>query len=467
MPKENADALKAKYNLTDEALQELMSGLKANRPSVPVEEEGEEEQAPESMPQIFSKIGKGETSLGDAIVLIDFQDRREARRKERQSNLTPETITNAVVEGVKQALGGKPPQSEEMPAWAKKIQDDLNEIKSREEKKEEETRLQQTVEKAVEPLRQDLKTTQDELAKTKEGLKEPKPPPAKGELETTKETLQALQEIDELRGKPKMPEKSKEVMIDLNEEIATALGDELKKAVVDAVHEKISGEKEEGAPPVTTTAEGKVQIDWYNLGQRILKTVDKFIEKLPVAAPPKMPVKEMPPPSKPPQLPTPPPTAPVTPPPAPPTSTAPITPTPQPTPPTAPAPITQTPPVTPPEAPTTVETTPPREVATATEEEEKPTPQEEPQPQPPEERKTEKEPQPTEEKPEPPKLEEKPKKNEEKKEEAEKTEKTIIAESTTKESVVEQETSESGGSEETVHGGSVTEKGRREPTESD
>lgn len=488
MPKENADALKAKYNLTDETIQDVVSNLKATGTPKASEQEEEEPLKNQSEPEIFAKIGKGETSMGDALVWIDFQDRREARRTRAQNNTTPEQIAKAVTEGIKEAFGSKPRTEDEIPQWAKPLYDDIKEIKNREQKKEEDARLQETVQNAVKPVQQELEKTKEQLAK----IQTPPEKQAKGELETTKDTLKTLQELDELRGKPKMPEKAKEVMIDLNEEVATALGDEIKKAIVESVHERLSGGKEEGTPPVTITSDGKVQMDWYNLGQRILKTVDKFIEKLPVAAPGKVAVKEMPPPSKPPQLPTPP--SATTP--TPPTSTTQTPPI---------APPTQTPPTPPPlaSATTEVQVTPPpppprpevpasppatQEVATA-KQEEKPTPQEskpeEPQPQEePHPQSVEQEPKPDIESEEetaerikklqpppeqsttkvkPPQL---PKKNEEQKEEAEKTEKTIIAESTTKESVVEQETSKHGGSEETLHGGSVTEKGRGEPTKS-
>jgi len=460
MPKEKADELKAKYNLTDESLQEVMGNLKVTGTPESKEEAEEEQEEPE----IFSRIGKGETSIGDAMVLIDFYDRREARKLQRPTNTTPEMIAKAVADGIKEAFPAKPKTEDEMPPWAKELQDDMKEIKNREQKKEEEARLQATVQTAIKPIQEELGRTKDELTKTKETL-EPKKP-EKGELETTRETLKNLKEIDELRGKGESTQgKPKELIIDLNEEVANALGDEIKNTIVSAVKEKLSGE---GTPAVTTTPDGKVQVEWYKLGKDILNTVNRFIEKLPTTAPPKKPVTEMPPPGKPLQLPTPPPTTTPRPPPPP-------TPTPQPAqtpiaPPTPPAETTSTAP--PPTSTTTAVqvTSPPQpEVATATLQEEKPTP---PERKAIEETKSTEEPKLQEEKPEEaPKTEEKPqkssKKNEEQKEEAEKTEKAIIVESTTKESVVEQETSGSGGSEETPHGGSVTEKGRRKPTESD
>lgn len=438
MPKEKADELKAKYNLTEETIQDVISGLKvANTPGAAVEEEAEEELPPPTGPDIFSKLGKGEVSMGEALIWLDYQDRKDERRKATQSPVTPEKIALAVVKEIKEALPPTAKTQDEMPPWAKKQAEQLERITSKLMKEEEDNRLKEAVDAAVKPVADQLVKTTEDLAKLKEEAKETATA-KKGELETTKDTLKTLKELDELRGKPMMPEKAKEVMIDLNEEVAVALGDEIKKAVVDAVHEKLSGEKGEGAPPVTTTAEGKVQIDWYNLGNRVLKTIDKFIEKLPVTAPPKKEVKEMPP-AKPPQLP-------------------PIT---------TPAPPL-VPPPPPPQFVVVTRTPPPTEkVATATHTEERSTLPEEPQPQP-----TQppiEEPETPEEKPEePPKTEVKTqkasKKNEKQKEEAEE-QKTIIAESTTKEAVVEQKVSKTGGSEETLHGGSHTEKSRGESTE--
>jgi len=324
MPKEKADELKTKYNLSEETIQDVISGLKvANIPGAAVEEEAEEESASETGPEIFTKLGKGEVSMGEALIWLDYQDRKEERRKATQNIVTPEKIAEAVIKGIKEALPPPAKADDEMPPWAKKQAAQLEQITGKLMKEEEDERLNKAVEAAVKPVAEGLAKTKEEIGRIQE--QQGKPP--KGELETTKDTLRTLQEIDDLRGKPKMPEKAKEVMIDLNEEVANALGEELKKAIVESVRERLSGA--EGEAPLSATPEGKIQVNWYNLGTRALKTIEKFIEKLPVTAPPKKPVTEMPPPSKPPQLPTPPaappPVAPPTPPPASPTPTPPPT----------------------------------------------------------------------------------------------------------------------------------------------
>ena len=93
------------------------------------------------------------------------------------------------------------------------------------------------------------------------------------------------------------PEKRKGLILDLGEMISEEVGDEIKARVVDGLKSAFS--EKEGVP-VTTTPEGKLQVDWYKLGERGLKTLEKFIEKLPTQAPPRGTVKEMP------RLPTPP-----------------------------------------------------------------------------------------------------------------------------------------------------------------
>jgi len=466
MPKEKVDELKAKYpTLSDETIDEIVHGLKvANAPGTAVEEE---ELPPPTEPDIFAKLGKGEITMGEALIYLDYVDRKEERRKASQNPVTPEKIAEAVVKGIKEALPPTPTAKDEMPPWAKEHAEQLKQIASRLVKEEEDKRLKDAVEAAVKPVAGELEKAKEEIATLREqqGAK-----PEKGELETTKETLKTLKEIDDLRGKPTPPEKSKDVMIDLNEEIANALGEEIKNTIMNAVKEKLTGE---GAPAVTTTPEGTVQVNWYNLGQRALKTIEKFIEKLPVAAPPKGAVKEM----APPQLPTAPTVTPPSPPPAPPAqptvkATTKETATATETPPSPPSALETTPPPAPPQSEVATEGPPTtEEVATATPKEEESAPQEESPPQ-----LTEtpvEESQPSEKPEKMPKIEEKPQKpskkneetKEEQKEEAEEH-KTIIAESTTKGAVVEEKVSELGGSEETLHGGSHTEKSHGESAKS-
>lgn len=203
---EKMEAIKQKYSLDDVALKELLSGV-----SVVSIDTGEESQEEETgvLPQsrILQKIGGGELTLVEYLALSDMQDRRDERkvrreREEQGAKVTPETIAVAVAKALKDAGISSPENKpkDEMPGWAKNQGEQLQIITNKLAKEEEEKRLQQTITAAVKPLEEKLAKTEEKLAETTKELEKPKTTP-KGELETTKDTLKVLSEIDDLRGK--------------------------------------------------------------------------------------------------------------------------------------------------------------------------------------------------------------------------------------------------------------------------
>jgi hypothetical protein len=117
---------------------------------------------------------------------------------------------------------------------------------------------------------------------------------------------------DKLKGKS--PEEQKGMLLDLGQMISEELGDEIKERITDSIKSAFSGDKETSA--VQVTPDGKPAYDLYKLGERGLKTLEKFIEKIPTQPPPKKEVKEMPklpPREQPKSTPSPPPTPPPTP----------------------------------------------------------------------------------------------------------------------------------------------------------
>ncbi len=118
----------------------------------------------------------------------------------------------------------------------------------------------------------------------------------KARVEETVEPLQRelndrMKIINErLQNVPK--EERKQYMLDLNEVITETVGDELKGRIVTSIQDAFTKEE---APPVTQNADGKLQVDFYRLGERALKTIDNFINKLPQQAPPRREVQKLPP----------------------------------------------------------------------------------------------------------------------------------------------------------------------------
>jgi hypothetical protein len=87
------------------------------------------------------------------------------------------------------------------------------------------------------------------------------------------------------------PDERKGLVFDLGEMISNELGNEFKERIVEGIKDAFGG----GAtPPITVDSTGKAQVDWYKLGERGLKTLEKFIERLPMQAPGRREVKELP-----------------------------------------------------------------------------------------------------------------------------------------------------------------------------
>jgi len=246
--------VKEKYGLTEEALKDVLDGVSVSS----AETEEEEPETIEGVPtsQLFRKIAGGEFTMVDYLMYSDMQERREERRRrleslEKDAKVTPETIAVALAKALKDAgIGSAPskPREEEMPDWAKKQGDQLNQITNKLAKDEEEKRLKDTVGAAVKPLEDELARTKEELGKTKEELK-PKEKP-KGELETTRDTLKTLSEIDDLRGRgTELPEGTPgEITVatktlDKGEKVLTKGMDDVKETVSQVLEFQLEREK--------------------------------------------------------------------------------------------------------------------------------------------------------------------------------------------------------------------------------
>jgi hypothetical protein len=81
------------------------------------------------------------------------------------------------------------------------------------------------------------------------------------------------------------------LMLDLGQVITEEVGETIKKRVIDGVQKAFTGEEPSA---VTAGADGSPQINWYKLGERGLRTLEKFIEKMPTHPPERREVKTIP-----------------------------------------------------------------------------------------------------------------------------------------------------------------------------
>jgi len=332
--------LKKKYpNLTDEQLLDIME-TGAQKGLVTLPQPTEEKPSTELAPglDIVKALKGGEISIGEAIVLDGYLERK-----------TGKSVRDEIIALQRETKGGKEAGTDLDKILSDQMKYDLLEsfIEARRERVRAKTQPQTTkevdIEKAIreigDKMAEALKThkLEDEKTRAEERAELHKKRAEEAEAKLTehikteeeekkleakvKEKISPIQEEVDKRIstiakvlKDVEPDKRKGMILDLGEMINEEVGDEIKNRVVEGLKNAF-GEKE--SLPVTTTPEGKLQVDWYKLGERALKTLDKFIEKLPVQAPPKVPVKEMPPPKLPPPQPTPPtPTTPAPPPPS-------------------------------------------------------------------------------------------------------------------------------------------------------
>lgn len=317
--------LKKKYpTLTDEQLLDIMeTGAEKGLVTLPqpAEEKPPTELAPPGF-DIVKALKGGEMSIGEAIVLDGYLERK-----------TGKSVRDEIIPLLKETKGGKDAGSDLDKILSDQMKYDLLEsfIEARRDRAHAKTQPQTTkevdIEKAIreigDKMAEALKThkLEDEKTRAEERAKLHERRAEEAEAKLT-ERIKAEEEEKKLEAKLREkispiqqevdkrisiiaaslkdvePDRRKGLILDLGEIINTEVGDEIKSRVVDGLKNAF-GEKE--SLPVMTTPEGKLQVDWYKLGEKGLKILDKFIEKLPVQAPQKVPVKEMPPPK---QLPT-------------------------------------------------------------------------------------------------------------------------------------------------------------------
>lgn len=204
----------------------------------------------------LQKLIEGKQGVGGTMqeiiaysILEDIQERRQDRREEREHKRRLRELELKKEQGAHDSSPEVKELKANMTELTKNVADLTKAVTGKSEAEEREKHDQALVEASVKktsdeimPTLKNLQSTVNELAREQKALKEnppetPKPPEKpKSELETTKDTLKTLAEIDDLRGKgeSKLPPGSPteahvaEKTLDTTEKVITKSMDDAK-----------------------------------------------------------------------------------------------------------------------------------------------------------------------------------------------------------------------------------------------
>lgn len=121
---------------------------------------------------------KPQLSLMELIMLQDWMDRRDDRKDKKNPTLTAEDISKIVSEKIEAVK----PKTEEMPEWAKKMQQTQEDMLKRISEDEQEKRDKKLITEATDPLKTELEKERETRTRLEERVKEIEgKPPSPGE----------------------------------------------------------------------------------------------------------------------------------------------------------------------------------------------------------------------------------------------------------------------------------------------
>ena len=250
------DELKAKYGITDEAIYEIADSLEpdSEAPELPPMGNRGVAPAPGGLPQSLASAMRGDVSIAEAIILMNYMDRQEDRREKRTQ---PQDST-----GMKDIIA---------------------------EMREERKQYQDNIEKLI--LGKRAEDSEEKARRLEEELKQEKD--AQRQRENTAAAVKtAVSEVEQRYG-PRLdqlalqynnmtPNQQKGFF----DEIAEELGAEMKNQFKELITARLQPPKD---PMVKTDEAGKAAIDWgaaldrgFGLGEKWLDTQKGKPPKLPV-----------------------------------------------------------------------------------------------------------------------------------------------------------------------------------------
>lgn len=262
---EKMEELKQKYGIDDKAIFEIADSLEPDSEAPESPQVGNEKTAasPESgsIPSSLASAMRGDISIAEAIILMDFMDRKEDRRERRYAAPPPQGTSNMekLIEEMREERRSHQEQIEKL-ILGKRADDAEERAKRAEEdlkKKEETDRQREVVEGAV---------------RGAVGVIDQK---YGAQLDTLASRIQNL---------PANQQTS--FMDELFTEFGTSLKDEFKTTILNRL-------KPPEKPLTKIDEEGKKSLDWEALIDKGYKLADKYIDTQ-KGTPPKLPVKEIP-----------------------------------------------------------------------------------------------------------------------------------------------------------------------------
>jgi len=260
---EKMEELKLKYGIDDKAIFEIADSLEpeAEAPEIPpVGKERTAPPAPGALPASLASAMRGDISIAEAIILMNYMDRQEERKERRYAPPPSQDTANIkdLIDEMREERKAHQDQMERL-ILSKRLDDSEERAKNAEEnlKKREEAEMQREVVEgavrgAVSNIERQFGSQLDILA----------------------------QKVSQL---PVNQQTS--FMDEISADFQTSIKDEVKTLILNRL-------KPPEKPITKTDEEGKKSIDWEGLLDRGFKLADKYVENQ--KAPPKLGVKEIP-----------------------------------------------------------------------------------------------------------------------------------------------------------------------------
>lgn len=237
------EELKQKYNIPDEAIFEIAQELEPDS-EAPLETSILGVPSRQTSPSVLSQLNRGEIGIAEAIILMDFLDRRERREEDRRRPQSGTDIDKILDEMRNQRADWEKQRTEDRAYFEKLILGRrLEETESRakvaedEIKRRDEARYQQDmIDRAIAPYEEKVIELRSELSKL------------------TPQQQQGF--FDEL---------------------LTEFGADLKSEFKDTLLKRLKGEQ---PPLIKTTEEGKTSIDYGATLNRFFDLGEKYLETL-------------------------------------------------------------------------------------------------------------------------------------------------------------------------------------------
>ena len=262
---EKMDELKQKYGIDDKAIFEIADSLEPDAEAPEIPPVGKERTAPQSesgaFPASLASAMRGDISIAEAIILMDFMDRKDDRRERRYGTTQPSQDTSNIDKIINEMREERKTHQDQMERLilGKRADDAEERAKRAEEdlkKKEEADRQREIVEGAVQGA---VSSIERQFG---------------GQLDTL------AQKVSQLPAN-----KQTSFMDELFTDFGTSLKDEFKTMILNRL-------KPADKPLTKTDEEGKKSLDWDSLLDRGYKLADKYLDSQ-KGPPPKLTVQEI------------------------------------------------------------------------------------------------------------------------------------------------------------------------------